>query len=107
MALSPVGKLTGVECCSTGETGQDRVALKLLLLAAFLLQMGPANPLATLLSAAMMLRFSFNQEAAAQRIEAAVQTVLAQGLRTPDIHGEGTTKVGTAQMGDAVVQALD
>jgi 3-isopropylmalate dehydrogenase len=57
-------------------------------------------------SAAMMLRFSLNQEAAADRIEAAVQKVLAQGLRTPDIYSEGTTKVGTAQMGDAVVKAL-
>src|SRR6218665_1668353 len=67
---------------------------------------GIANPLATILSAAMMLKFSLNQEAAAQRIEAAVQKVLAQGLRTPDIWSEGTTKVGTAQMGDAVVKAL-
>jgi 3-isopropylmalate dehydrogenase len=67
---------------------------------------GIANPLATILSAAMMLRFSLNQEAAAQRIEAAVQKVLAQGLRTGDIWSEGTTKVGTAQMGDAVVKAL-
>ena len=67
---------------------------------------GVANPLATILSAAMMLRFSLNQEAAAQRIEAAVQSVLAQGLRTPDIYSAGTTKVGTAQMGDAVVKAL-
>ena len=67
---------------------------------------GVANPLATILSAAMMLRFSLNQEAAAQRIEGAVQKVLAQGLRTPDIYSEGTTKVGTAQMGDAVVKAL-
>ena len=67
---------------------------------------GIANPLATILSAAMMLRFSLNQEAAAQRIEAAVQKVLAQGFRTGDIWSEGTTKVGTAQMGDAVVKAL-
>ncbi|MEY4977862.1 MAG: hypothetical protein RLZZ352_132 [Pseudomonadota bacterium] len=67
---------------------------------------GIANPLATILSAAMMLRFSLNQEEAAQRIEAAVQQVLAQGLRTPDIYSEGTTRVGTAQMGDAVVAAL-
>ena len=67
---------------------------------------GVANPLATILSAAMMLRFSLNQEAAAQRIEAAVQKVLAQGLRTPDIHSAGTTLVGTEQMGDAVVRAL-
>ncbi|WP_416547975.1 3-isopropylmalate dehydrogenase [Limnohabitans sp. DCL3] len=67
---------------------------------------GIANPLATILSAAMMLRFSLNQPEAAERIEAAVQKVLAQGLRTGDIWSEGTTKVGTAQMGDAVVKAL-
>ncbi|MBU6503059.1 MAG: 3-isopropylmalate dehydrogenase [Burkholderiales bacterium] len=67
---------------------------------------GLANPLATILSAAMMLRFSLNQPAAADRIESAVKAVLAQGLRTPDIHSEGTTKVGTMQMGDAVVKAL-
>jgi 3-isopropylmalate dehydrogenase len=67
---------------------------------------GVANPLATILSAAMMLRFSLNQAEAADRIETAVKKVLAQGLRTPDIWSEGTTKVGTAQMGDAVVKAL-
>ena len=67
---------------------------------------GVANPLATILSAAMMLRFSLGQAEAADRIEAAVKAVLAQGLRTPDIYSEGTTKVGTAQMGDAVVKAL-
>lgn len=67
---------------------------------------GVANPLATILSAAMMLRFSLNQPEAADRIENAVKAVLAQGLRTPDIWSEGTTKVGTVQMGDAVVQAL-
>ena len=67
---------------------------------------GIANPLATILSAAMMLRFSLNQAEAADRIEAAVKAVLAQGLRTPDIWSEGTTKVGTAQMGDAVLKAL-
>ena len=67
---------------------------------------GVANPLATILSAAMMLRFSLGQAEAAERIEAAVQAVLAQGLRTPDIWSEGTSKVGTQQMGDAVVNAL-
>ncbi|NBX55751.1 MAG: 3-isopropylmalate dehydrogenase [Betaproteobacteria bacterium] len=67
---------------------------------------GIANPLATILSAAMMLRFSLNQAAAAVRIEDAVKKVLAQGLRTADIYSEGTTKVSTAQMGDAVVRAL-
>ena len=55
----------------------------------------------------MMLRFSLNQEAAAQRIEAAVKSVLAQGLRTADIFSAGTTQVSTVQMGDAVVRALN
>lgn len=67
---------------------------------------GIANPLATILSAAMMLRFSLNQEAAAQRIEDAVKRVLAQGLRTADIFSQGTTRVSTAEMGAAVVKAL-
>jgi 3-isopropylmalate dehydrogenase len=67
---------------------------------------GVANPLATILSAAMMLRFSLNQEEGAARIERAVQSVLEQGLRTPDIYSEGTRKVGTAEMGEAVVAAL-
>jgi len=67
---------------------------------------GVANPLATILSAAMMLRFSLNQEEAASRIERAVQAVLEQGLRTPDIYSEGTKKVGTVEMGEAVVAAL-
>ncbi|WP_144734082.1 3-isopropylmalate dehydrogenase [Extensimonas perlucida] len=67
---------------------------------------GIANPLATILSAAMMLRFSLAQPAAAERIEAAVRQVLAQGLRTADIWSEGTTRVGTREMGDAVVKAL-
>jgi 3-isopropylmalate dehydrogenase len=67
---------------------------------------GVANPLATILSAAMMLRFSLNQPDAAARIESAVKDVLAQGLRTPDIHSDGTTKVGTTRMGDAVVAAI-
>jgi 3-isopropylmalate dehydrogenase len=67
---------------------------------------GVANPLATILSAAMMLRYSFSWEEAAQRIEQAVQRVLAQGLRTRDIARAGDTVVGTAAMGDAVVAAL-
>jgi 3-isopropylmalate dehydrogenase len=65
-----------------------------------------ANPLATILCAAMMFRFSLNQPAAADRIESAVQQVLAAGLRTADIWSEGTRKVGTREMGDAVVAAL-
>ena len=67
---------------------------------------GIANPLATILSAAMMLRFSLNQAQAADRIESAVKTVLAQGWRTADIYSPGTTKASTVQMGDAVVKAL-
>lgn len=67
---------------------------------------GIANPLATILSAAMMLRFSLNQEEAAVRIENAVKSVLEQGLRTADIYSEGTTKVSTEEMGNAVVKAL-
>ena len=69
---------------------------------------GVANPLATILSAAMMLRFSLNQPEAADRIESAVKDVLASGLRTADIHtaGSANLKVGTRDMGDAVVAAL-
>ena len=67
---------------------------------------GVANPLATILSAAMMLRFSLNQPEAADRIESAVKDVLASGLRTGDIWSEGTKRVGTREMGDAVVAAI-
>ncbi|AKJ28277.1 3-isopropylmalate dehydrogenase [Caldimonas brevitalea] len=67
---------------------------------------GVANPLATILSAAMMLRYSLNQSEAALRIETAVKSVLAQGLRTADIYSDGTTRVGTKEMGDAVVARL-
>ncbi|MBK4734075.1 3-isopropylmalate dehydrogenase [Noviherbaspirillum pedocola] len=67
---------------------------------------GVANPLATILSAAMMLRYSLNRAEQADRIENAVKKVLASGLRTPDIHEEGTQRVGTTEMGDAVVRAL-
>ena len=66
-----------------------------------------ANPLATILSAAMMLRYSLNQEAAANRIEAAVKKVLSLGLRTADIFSAGTSRVGTVEMGTAVVKALN
>ena len=68
--------------------------------------MGLANPLATILSAAMMLRFSLNQPEAADRIESAVRAVLGAGLRTGDIWSEGTQRVGTREMGDAVQAAL-
>lgn len=65
-----------------------------------------ANPLATILSLAMMLRYSLNNEQAAQRIEQAVGKVLAQGLRTQDIYEEGCQRVSCSQMGDAVLAAL-
>jgi 3-isopropylmalate dehydrogenase len=67
---------------------------------------GIANPLATILSAAMMLRYSLNEVAAADAIEAAVSKVLDQGLRTADIYSDGMQKVSTAEMGAAVVTAL-
>jgi 3-isopropylmalate dehydrogenase len=67
---------------------------------------GIANPLATILSAAMLLRYSLNQSAMADRIEQAVNAVLDQGLRTADIDTAGMTRVGTAAMGDAVVKQL-
>ncbi len=65
-----------------------------------------ANPLATILSVAMMLRYSFDNEAAAVKIETAVRKVLQDGLRTADIYETGTTKIGTKAMGDAVLKAL-
>ena len=65
-----------------------------------------ANPLATILSLAMMLRFTLRQPEAAARIEGAVRTVLTQGLRTADIWSAGTRRVGTREMGDAVVAAV-
>ena len=67
---------------------------------------GVANPLATILSAAMMLRYTFGLEEQAVRIETAVKKVLAQGYRTGDIYERGTNKVGTREMGDAVLAAL-
>ncbi len=67
---------------------------------------GVANPLATILSVAMMLRYSLDAVRAAERIEAAVSKVLDQGLRTADIMSSGMRQVGTAEMGDAVVAAL-
>ncbi|MDT8384107.1 MAG: 3-isopropylmalate dehydrogenase [Gammaproteobacteria bacterium] len=65
-----------------------------------------ANPLATILSVAMMLRYSLNEAAMADRIEQAVEKVLDQGLRTADIFSDGMRKVSTSEMGDAVVAAL-
>ena len=67
---------------------------------------GIANPIATILSLAMMLRYSFNDAASAERVEKAVIAALDAGYRTADIYSEGTTKVATADMGDAIVTAL-
>ncbi|MCK4742771.1 MAG: 3-isopropylmalate dehydrogenase [Sulfuriflexus sp.] len=65
-----------------------------------------ANPLATILSVAMMLRYTFDNNEMAQRIDAAVGSVLDQGLRTIDISSDGMKEIGTAEMGDAVVAAM-
>jgi 3-isopropylmalate dehydrogenase len=67
---------------------------------------GVANPLATILSVAMMLRYSLNKAEQADRVEAAVKKVLTQGLRTADIYEAGTIRASTNEMGDAVVKAL-
>jgi len=66
-----------------------------------------ANPIATILSVAMLLRYSLDQAAMADRIEAAVNHVLDEGLRTADIYTEGSRKVSTSEMGDAIVAALN
>lgn len=68
--------------------------------------MGIANPLGTILSAAMMLRYSLNADAAAAAIEEAVERVLAKGYRTPDLAGAGLTKVSTSEMGRLVAEEL-
>ncbi|MCU7892689.1 MAG: 3-isopropylmalate dehydrogenase [Candidatus Thiodiazotropha sp. (ex Ustalcina ferruginea)] len=68
---------------------------------------GTANPLATILSVAMMLRYSLDEPAMADRIERAVDKVLDDGLRTPDIMSDEMTEVGCEAMGDAIVAALD
>jgi len=67
---------------------------------------GIANPLAIILSAAMLLRYSLDEAEAADRIEAAVGKVLDEGLRSADIYSEGTKKISTSEMGDAVVAAI-
>ncbi len=67
---------------------------------------GIANPLASILSVAMMLRYTFSQAEAARRIEQAVNTALDTNIRTADIYSEGMTKANTSEMGDAVLNAL-
>jgi 3-isopropylmalate dehydrogenase len=67
---------------------------------------GVANPLATILSAAMMLRYSLGKVEQADRVERAVKKVLEQGFRTGDIATQGGRTVGTQAMGDAVLAAL-
>ena len=67
---------------------------------------GIANPLAQILSTALMLRYTFKEEEAARAIEAACEKVISQGYRTGDIYQEGCTKVGTVGMGDAIIAAL-
>lgn len=67
---------------------------------------GIANPIAQILSTALMLRYTFKEEAAAQAIEKAVEKVISQGYRTGEIWTEGCQKVGTSGMGDAIIAAL-
>ena len=67
---------------------------------------GLANPIATILSVGMMLRYSFNDSANADRVEQAVIAALDSGLRTADIYSERTRRIGTVEMGDAIVAAL-
>ena len=69
--------------------------------------MNKANPIATILSAAMMLRYSFDLETEAQQVEKAVKTVLKKGYRTIDIMSEGMTLVGTKEMGDLIVSEIN
>jgi 3-isopropylmalate dehydrogenase len=68
---------------------------------------GIANPIAQILSAAMMLRYSLGREDAASAIDKAVRKVIADGLRTGDIWTEGTTRVNTAEMGAAIAAAVE
>ena len=65
-----------------------------------------ANPIATILSCAMMLRYTFNLQAEASAIEKAVSVVLDKGFRTPDIYTEGSTKVGTKEMGELIQKEI-
>ena len=65
-----------------------------------------ANPIATILSAAMMLRFSFDLDREADAVEAAVQKVLSEGFRTGDIMSEGCKKVSTSEMGDLITERI-
>ena len=65
-----------------------------------------ANPIATILSAAMMLRFSMDLDEAADAVEAAVKQVLKEGYRTGDIMSEGCTRVGTKEMGDLIAERV-
>lgn len=65
-----------------------------------------ANPIATILSAAMMLRFSFDLDREADAVEAAVQKVLSEGFRTGDIMSEGCRKVSTSEMGDLIAERI-
>jgi 3-isopropylmalate dehydrogenase len=68
---------------------------------------GVANPIAAILSAAMLLRYSLDRGADAARIDAAVLRVLGEGYRTRDIHGDGTKLVGTSEMGDLIARAVE
>jgi len=68
---------------------------------------GIANPIATILSASMMLRYSFGLKREADIIDRAVEIVLEKGYRTPDIYSEGCIKVGTEGMTEAIIKAVE
>jgi 3-isopropylmalate dehydrogenase len=68
--------------------------------------LGRANPLATILSVSMLLRYTFAESDAADLVDQAVQVALERGVRTPDIHSAGLQEVSTSEMGDAVIAAM-
>ncbi len=101
------GSLGMLPSASLGEPGKPGVFEPIHGSAPDIAGQGKANPLATILSFSMALRYSLNEGAAADRIDAAVQDVLNSGTRTADIMAEGCTLVSTGAMGDALVNALD
>lgn len=101
------GSLGMLPSASLGEPGKPGVYEPVHGSAPDIAGQGKANPLATILSFAMALRYSLNLGAQADAIEAAVQVVLTQGIRTADIMAPGCTPVSTARMGDALITALN
>jgi len=101
------GSLGMLPSASLGETGKPGLYEPVHGSAPDIAGQGKANPLATILSFAMALRYSLNEGASADLIENAVQDVLESGTRTPDIMAEGCTEVSTDAMGDALIDVMD